>query len=101
MSAPAGWHLQPDGQERFWDGTQWTEQFRAPVTLDPTAPPPAPSWADSADSTAPSDHTSSSDHTQAFDVSGTQALPRQDAGAPVAWLAVRSAFPITQRPASL
>lgn len=79
MSAPAGWHLQPDGQERFWDGTQWTEQFRAPVTVDPTAPPPAPSWADSADSTAPSDHT------QAFDVSGTQALPRQDAGAPVAY----------------
>ena len=79
MSAPAGWHLQPDGQERYWDGTQWTEQFRAPVTSDPTAPPPAPSWADSADSTAPSDHT------QTFDVSGTQALPTQDAGAPVAY----------------
>ena len=53
MSAPAGWHLQPDGQERFWDGTQWTEQFRAPVTIDPTAPPPPPSWADSADSPGP------------------------------------------------
>ena len=79
MSAPAGWHLQPDGQERYWDGTQWTEQFRAPVTVDPTAPPPAPSWADSADSTAPSDHT------QAFDVSGTQALPSQDAVAPAAY----------------
>lgn len=79
MSAPAGWHLQPDGQERYWDGTQWTEQFRAPVTIDPTAPPPAPSWADSADATAPSDHT------QAFDVSGTQALPSQDAVAPAAY----------------
>ena len=79
MSAPAGWHLQPDGQERYWDGTQWTEQFRAPVTIDPTAPPPAPSWADSADSTAPSEHT------QAFDVSGTQALPSQDAVAPAAY----------------
>jgi hypothetical protein len=82
MSAPAGWHLQPDGRERFWDGTQWTEQFRAPVTVDPTAPPPPPSWADSADS---ADSAAPSDHTQAFDVSGTQALPSQDAVAPVAY----------------
>ena len=29
MSTPAGWHKQDDGRERFWDGTQWTEQFRA------------------------------------------------------------------------
>src|SRR5690349_25007150 len=28
MSAPAGWHPQEDGRERFWDGTQWTDQFR-------------------------------------------------------------------------
>ena len=63
MSAPAGWHLQPDGQERYWDGTQWTDQFRAPLPSDPTAPPPPPSWA------------ASVDETQALDVTGTQAIP--------------------------
>ena len=26
MSAPPGWHLQPDGQERYWDGTRWVER---------------------------------------------------------------------------
>lgn len=26
--APAGWHPQPDGRERYWDGQQWTDQFR-------------------------------------------------------------------------
>lgn len=35
--APAGWHLQPDGRERYWDGTQWTAHFR---------PGPAPQAAD-------------------------------------------------------
>lgn len=92
MSAPAGWHLQPDGRERFWDGTRWTEQFRAvdsPQQSDPTAPPPAPSWAQSGDDgsssggdpTAPvSDPTSEAatpawDQTQALDVSSTQAIP--------------------------
>ena len=40
MSAPPGWHLQDDGRERFWDGQQWTEQFRTPAGSDPTAPPP-------------------------------------------------------------
>ena len=60
MSAPAGWHLQPDGQERFWDGQQWTEQFRAPLASDPTAPP---EWA------------SSSQDTQAVDLSQTTAMP--------------------------
>ena len=84
MSAPAGWHLQPDGQERFWDGTQWTDQFRSPAPIDPTAPPPAPSWASSSDTVA--DTVSDSGHTQAFDVAGTQALPSQDAGAPGAYL---------------
>jgi hypothetical protein len=28
MSAPAGWHPQDDGRERYWDGTQWTDQYR-------------------------------------------------------------------------
>ena len=48
MSAPAGWHLQPDGQERFWDGPQWTDQFRSPLPSDPTPPP---SWAGPVDQT--------------------------------------------------
>ncbi len=63
MSAPPGWHLQPDGQERYWDGTAWTEEFRAPLPDDPTAPPPPPSWAPSVD------------ETQALDVEHTQAIP--------------------------
>ena len=62
MSAPAGWHLQPDGQERFWDGTAWTDQFRAPLPNDPTAPS-AQEWAPSVD------------ETQALDVEHTQAIP--------------------------
>lgn len=69
MSAPAGWHLQPDGQERYWDGTQWTDQFRAPLPSDPTAPPPPPSWAASVEESR------SLDETQALDVTGTQAIP--------------------------
>lgn len=27
MSAPAGWYPQPDGRQRYWDGSQWTEHF--------------------------------------------------------------------------
>jgi colicin import membrane protein len=27
MSTPAGWYPQPDGQQRYWDGQQWTENF--------------------------------------------------------------------------
>lgn len=34
--APAGWHLQPDGRERYWDGTQWTEHFRPAQEQPPT-----------------------------------------------------------------
>ena len=29
--APAGWYPQPDGTQRYWDGTQWTEHI-APGT---------------------------------------------------------------------
>lgn len=68
MSAPPGWHLQDDGRERYWDGQQWTEQFRAPAGTDPTAPPPPPSWAGG-------DGTSSPNDTQAMDVQATQQLP--------------------------
>jgi hypothetical protein len=27
MSNPAGWYPQPDGQQRYWDGQQWTEHL--------------------------------------------------------------------------
>ena len=27
MSTPAGWYPQADGQQRYWDGQQWTEDF--------------------------------------------------------------------------
>lgn len=40
MSAPPGWHPQPDGRERWWDGQQWTEHFRDPVAA------PAPAYGD-------------------------------------------------------
>ena len=79
MSAPPGWHLQDDGRERFWDGQQWTEQFRSPSGSDPTAPPPAPSWAtsDGTGTTSAEDeaHTPASDQTQALGVEQTQQLP--------------------------
>ena len=64
MSAPAGWHLQPDGQERYWDGSQWTDQFRLPLPSDPTAPP---SWDGPVD------------QTQAVDLDTTQAIPAPQA----------------------
>ena len=69
MSAPAGWHLQPDGRERFWDGTRWTEEFRAPLPADPTAAPADTSWQPSVD------------ETQALDVSHTQSIPAADPAA--------------------
>jgi len=64
MSAPAGWHLMPDGQERYWDGYQWTDQFRMPLPSDPTAPP---SWDGPVD------------QTQAVDLDSTQAIPAPQA----------------------
>src|SRR5665811_1239082 len=40
MSTPAGWYPQPDGQQRYWDGEQWTEHFvpnaATPVTTPAT-----------------------------------------------------------------
>lgn len=32
MSAPPGWHRQPDGRDRYWDGTAWTDQYHATDT---------------------------------------------------------------------
>ena len=45
MSTSAGWYPQPDGQQRYWDGRQWTQDFApgvppmAPPTGLPMAPP--------------------------------------------------------------
>ena len=45
MSIPAGWYRQPDGQERWWDGYRWTEDFAPagspPVTTPATGGEPA------------------------------------------------------------
>ena len=47
-SAPAGWFPQTDGRLRRWDGTEWTDEFRAaPTDADPgpgaaPLPPEAP-----------------------------------------------------------
>lgn len=38
MSIPAGWYRQPDGQERWWDGYQWTEDFAPGATPPVTTP---------------------------------------------------------------
>jgi preprotein translocase subunit SecG len=48
MSSPAGWYPQPDGQQRYWDGEQWTEDFEAgagtPVTTPSTGGPARPQY---------------------------------------------------------
>jgi hypothetical protein len=33
VSSPAGWYPQPDGQQKYWDGNQWTDHLApgAPV----------------------------------------------------------------------
>ncbi|TPG12891.1 Ltp family lipoprotein [Pedococcus bigeumensis] len=48
MSTPAGWYPQNDGQQRYWDGQQWTEHF-APGATEAALPmasaqKPARSW---------------------------------------------------------
>lgn len=40
MSAQPGWHRQTDGRERYWDGSRWTDQYRAPIE-EPTKTAPA------------------------------------------------------------
>ncbi|HET7763291.1 MAG TPA: DUF2510 domain-containing protein [Phycicoccus sp.] len=90
MSAPPGWHLQPDGRERWWDGQQWTDQFRAALPNDPTAPPAEPlaggEPSDSALGGAPGEGLASapppwaSDQTEALDVDRTQAIPAPPPG---------------------
>jgi len=34
MSTPAGWYPQSDGQQRYWDGQQWTKNFAPGTPLD-------------------------------------------------------------------
>ncbi|MFB7086295.1 DUF2510 domain-containing protein [Streptomyces sp. NPDC056296] len=45
MTPPPGWYRDPSAphQERWWDGTAWTEHRRAPETTGFGAPPPPPS----------------------------------------------------------
>lgn len=38
MSTPAGWYPQNDGQQRYWDGQQWTEHFAPGSQAAPSAP---------------------------------------------------------------
>jgi Protein of unknown function (DUF2510) len=48
-TTPAGWFPDPErgDAERYWDGQQWTDQFRPVATApEPPAPPAAPSQAD-------------------------------------------------------
>ena len=40
MSTPAGWYPQPDGQQRYWDGQQWTEHFAPGIPAETTSLPP-------------------------------------------------------------
>lgn len=48
MSTPAGWYPQKDGQQRYWDGQQWTEHFapgsQAADTPVATAPKAKRAW---------------------------------------------------------
>ncbi|OJX64951.1 MAG: hypothetical protein BGO95_01175 [Micrococcales bacterium 73-13] len=43
-TAAAGWYDdgQHPGQERYWDGAAWTDQFRPAAAPEPVVPPPAP-----------------------------------------------------------
>lgn len=44
VEIPSGWYPDPEGKpcERFWDGTQWTESYRALVQEPPPPPPLQP-----------------------------------------------------------
>ena len=35
--APAGWYPDGQGNERYWDGSAWTEQLRHPEVADATS----------------------------------------------------------------
>lgn len=44
-SVPAGWYGDPDGtgNQRYWNGTAWTDSIAPPTTAAPSAAAPAPS----------------------------------------------------------
>jgi TM2 domain-containing membrane protein YozV len=52
VTTPAGWYGQPDGTERFWTGSQWSDQVR-PRPLASLTPPPPPPTAEPGWSTYP------------------------------------------------
>jgi len=39
---PAGWFPQPDGRQRYWDGSAWTEHYAAGQAAQSQAGPAAP-----------------------------------------------------------
>jgi len=36
---PPGWYPTPDGRQRYWDGSQWTQHFSWPNAPQGTRPP--------------------------------------------------------------
>lgn len=59
MSAPAGWYPTPEGHERYWDGSAWTEQVRS---ADPGPTEPGPQDAGSAETRVLPQQGGGSDH---------------------------------------
>lgn len=58
--APAGWYPQPDGTQRYWDGSAWTEHISGtPGATDAVSAAPAES------AVAASDHATTSDAVEA------------------------------------
>ncbi|MFC7915377.1 DUF2510 domain-containing protein [Streptomyces sp. NPDC057386] len=60
MTPPPGWYSDPQAphQERWWDGTAWTEHRRTPEAPAPSAPTPAPGpYAPQASPPAPGPYT--------------------------------------------
>jgi Protein of unknown function (DUF2510) len=58
QTAPAGWYPDnsvdaPAGQQRYWNGSAWTEHTTAPTTAPSTAPTVAAPTAESAPRTDP------------------------------------------------
>jgi hypothetical protein len=39
QNTPAGWYPTPDGQQRYWDGSQWTNNFAPQAPQSFSAPP--------------------------------------------------------------